>query len=367
MSNIFSQTDQSISNATESVAASILVVDDMATNRGLVKAVLSSNNYTFYEAESGEKALDMIESLNLDVILLDVMMPGLNGIETCEKIRQKDDFRLIPIIMLTSLDSPDSIADAMTSGATDYIIKPFNAIELQARVKAAINTKHLTDGLDDAESMLFALARLVEAKDRTTADHCDRLAHISVVLGKALNLEYDDLEALRRGGVLHDIGKIAIPDRILLKPDKLNEAEWKIMRQHPAIGAYLCSALRTMRSTVNIVRCHHEKMNGSGYPDGLVGDEIPYLARIFQVTDVFDALTSERPYKKPVSLDKVIQILEDETEKGYWDPVIVATFIAIIKNSPESLIIPKQSELARDAEIFHNILNTHVTDDEDLR
>ncbi|MCP4271483.1 MAG: response regulator [Gammaproteobacteria bacterium] len=362
----YAQQKQSISNATEPVNASILIVDDMATNRGLVKAVLSPKKYTFYEAESGEKALDMIESSKPDVILLDVMMPGLTGIETCEKIRQKDDFSLVPIIMLTSLDSPDSIADAMTSGATDYIIKPFNAVELQARVKAAINTKRLTDGLDDAESMLFAMARVVEAKDGTTADHCDRLAHISVVLGKALNLEYDDLEALRRGGVLHDIGKIAIPDRILLKPAKLNEDEWKIMRQHPSIGAYLCSALRTMRSTVDIVRCHHEKMNGSGYPEGLAGDEIPYLARIFQITDVFDALTSERPYKKPLPMEKVVEILEDETAKGYWDPDIISTFIDIIKNSPELLTFSKQCQLARDAEIFHNIINAHEIDKEDL-
>ncbi|MCP3933721.1 MAG: response regulator [Bacteroidetes bacterium] len=366
MSKKQSPQKQSISNAREPVPASIMIVDDMATNRGLVKAVLSPENYTFYEAGSGEETLDMIESFNPDVILLDVMMPGLNGFETCRKIRQKAEFSLVPIIMLTSLDSPDNIADALTCGATDYIIKPFNAVELLARVKAAINTKRLTDGLDDAESMLFALARIVEAKDRTTADHCDRLAHISVVLGKALNLEYEDLEALRRGGILHDIGKIAIPDKILVKPTSLNDDEWEIMRQHPSIGAYLCSALRTMRRTVNIVRYHHEKMNGTGYPEGLVGDEIPYLARIFQVTDVFDALTSERPYKKPLPLDEVVQILEDETAKGYWDPDIVSTFIDIIRNSPESLTISKQPQLARDAEIFNYIINTHVIDNENL-
>ncbi len=364
MSDIYSQLKKSMSIHTEYTNASILVVDDMATNRGLVKAVLSTKKYTFHEAGSGEQALEMIDSLNPDVILLDVMMPGLNGIETCEKIRQKEEFSLVPIIMVTSLDSPDFISEAMSSGATDYIVKPFNAVELQARVKAAINTKHLTDGLDDAESMLFAIARVVEAKDGTTADHCDRLAHLSVVLGKALNLEYDDLEALRRGGVLHDIGKIAIPDKILLKPGKLNDDEWDIMRQHPAIGAYLCSALRTMRSTVDIVRCHHEKMNGSGYPEGLKGEEIPYLARIFQITDVFDALTSERPYKKPLPLDKVVEILEDETEKGYWDPDIVSIFIGIIKNTPELLTFSKQCQLARDAEIFHNIINSHVIDED---
>ncbi len=362
MNSTIFQIEQTLSGIKSLGPASILIVDDMATNRGLVKAVLAKNNYEIYEAGSGEKALEMIENLNLDVILLDVIMPGLDGIETLKRIREKDDFRLIPIIMLTSLDSPDNIAYGMDSGASDYIVKPFNAIELQARVTAAINSKRLTDRLDDAESMLFALARVVEAKDTTTADHCDRLGHTAVVLGEALGLGFDDLESLRRGGLLHDIGKIAIPDNVLLKPGKLNEAEWKIMRQHPAIGAHLCSVLRTMRSTVDIIRCHHEKMNGSGYPAGLAGEEIPYLARVFQIVDVYDALSSERPYKKALPASVVIEILESETEKGYWDPDIAIVFITILKNKPQLLKLSKKAKSGRDAIIFNNIITTNVID-----
>jgi cyclic di-GMP phosphodiesterase len=343
-------------------AACVLVVDDMATNRGLVKAVLSPKKYTVYEAESGEQALEMIKSLSLDVILMDVLMPGIDGIETCKRIRAKEDFRLIPIIMLTSLGSPDDIACGMDAGASDYVTKPFNAIELQARVSAAIDSKRLTDRLDDAESMLFALARVVEAKDRTTADHCDRLSHTAVVLGKALGLGYDDLEALRRGGLLHDIGKVAIPDNILLKPAQLDDAEWAVMRQHPTIGAHLCSALRTMRSTVDIIRCHHEKWNGSGYPAGLSGEDIPYLARIFQIVDVYDALTSSRPYKKAFSLKETVEILYKETKNGYWDPDIILVFINIIENRPELLKLPEHAGSGRDSEIFLNIIGSNIPD-----
>ncbi|MFK5985501.1 MAG: response regulator [Pseudomonadota bacterium] len=348
-------------------AACVLIVDDMATNRGLVKAVLSPEKYVVYEAESGEQALEMIDNLNLDVILLDVMMPGIDGLETCKRIRAKEDFHLIPIIMLTSLGSPDDIACGMEAGASDYITKPFNAIELQARVRAAIETKRLTDRLDDAESMLFALARVVEAKDRTTADHCDRLSHTAVVLGKALGLGYDDLEGLRRGGLLHDIGKVAIADNILLKPAKLNESEWAVMRQHPTIGAYLCSALRTMRSTVDIIRCHHEKWNGSGYPAGLVGEDIPYLARVFQIVDVYDALSNKRPYKKALPSEEVIEILRSETKNGFWDPNIILVFINILVNEPELLELPKDKTKGRDSEIFSNIIGANILEWEERR
>lgn len=340
-------------------SARILVVDDMATNRGLVRAVLAPLKCQIFEADSGEQALELVKSLSLDVILMDVLMPGLDGFDTCKKIRELEDLHLIPIIMLTSLGSPDDIAYGMEVGATDYVTKPFNAVELQARVRAAVEKKRLTDRLDDAESMLFALARVVEAKDRTTADHCDRLSHTAVVLGKALGLNYDDLEALRRGGLLHDIGKVAIPDSILLKPGKLDETEWAVMRQHPTIGAYLCSALRTMRSTVEIIRYHHEKWNGSGYPSGLAGEEIPYLARVFQIVDVYDALTSERPYKKSIPRDKVIEILRTETKNGFWDPNIIEVFINILETDPESLKLPEHIHTGRDSEIFQNIIGSN--------
>jgi putative two-component system response regulator len=337
-------------------ASRVLVVDDMATNRALVRAVLNPVEFEVVEAQSGEHALECIHELNPDVVLLDVMMPGMDGFEVCHALREQEEFRLLPVIMLTSLGSPDDVARGMEVGATDYVTKPFHAIELEARVRAAVEKKRLTDRLDDTESVLFALARVVEAKDRTTGDHCDRLSHFSVVLGEALGLGYDDLEALRRGGVLHDIGKVAIPDAILLKKGQLTEEEWAVMRQHPTIGAYLCSALRTMRRTVDIIRYHHEKWNGSGYPAGLAGTEIPLLARVFQVVDVYDALSSERPYKAAMSRAEVINVLHDETGRGYWDPDVMLAFLDILERHPERLELPTAQHAGRDAEIVRNII-----------
>lgn len=342
-------------NPAYSGIARILVVDDMTTNRALIRAVLDASEFEVLEAKSGEDALARVSAMRPDVILLDVMMPGLDGIEVCRRLRAQEEFRLLPIIMLTSLGSPDDVVQGMDVGASDYITKPFNAVELTARVRAAVEKKRLTDRLDDTESVLFALARIVEAKDGTTGDHCDRLSHLAVVLGEALGLPYDDLTALRRGGILHDIGKVAIPDAILLKRGKLDDAEWAIMRQHPATGAYLCSALRTMRRTVDIIRYHHEKWNGSGYPSGLSGRDIPLLARVFQVVDVYDALISERPYKAALPAVEVIRVLREETARGFWDPEIMAVFLDILEHDPGRLEIPADAIPSRDADIFHNL------------
>lgn len=335
--------------------ARIMVVDDMATNRALVRAVLGPQEFDVLEADSGDAALALIPTLRPDVVLLDVLMPDLDGIEVCRRLRLQEEFHLLPIIMLTALGSPDDVVHGMEVGATDYITKPFNAVELTARVRAAVDKKRLTDRLDDTESVLFALARVVEAKDGTTGDHCDRLSHLSVVLGEAMGLPYDDLEALRRGGILHDIGKVAIPDAVLLKTGKLDDSDWAVMRQHPAIGAYLCSALRTMRRTVDIIRYHHEKWNGGGYPSGLAGTDIPLLARVFQVVDVYDALVSARPYKPALEQPEVARILREETARGYWDPEIVALFLDILEHTPERLEIPSDAVRGRDADLFRNI------------
>ncbi|MDP2809060.1 MAG: response regulator [Rhodocyclaceae bacterium] len=338
------------------IAARVLVVDDMATNRALVRAVLNPAEFEVIEAPSGEHAIEIIREAAPDVILLDVLMPGMDGFEVCQFLRKQEEFRLLPVIMITSLGTPDDVARGMEVGATDYVTKPFHPVELEARVRAAVDKKRLTDRLDDTESVLFALARVVEAKDRTTGDHCDRLSHFTVVLGEALGLGYDDLEALRRGGVLHDIGKVAIPDAVLLKQGKLNEEEWAVMRQHPTIGAYLCSALRTMRRTVDIIRYHHEKWNGSGYPAGLAGTEIPLLARVFQVVDVYDALSSERPYKAALPREEVIRVLREETGQGYWDPDVISAFLGILERHPERLELPVDGQIGRDAEIVRHIV-----------
>jgi len=329
--------------------ARVLVVDDMSPNRELVKQVLSSDQYHVTEAGDGATALELISKHEFDAVLLDVMMPGMDGFEVCEAIRKNPDNALLPILLLSALGGPDDVAQGMKVGANDYISKPFNGVELKARLKASVEHKRLTDRLGDIESVLFPLARMVEARDENTGDHCDRLIHMGLVFGKELGLDYDQLESLRRGSVLHDIGKLGIPDAILLKKGKLDGDEWEVMKQHPAIGAALCSPLKTMRGTVDIIRCHHEKWNGSGYPAGLKGEQIPYLARVFQVIDIYDALSTERPFKLAFPKEKVIQIMQEETEKGFWDPELVDRFLNLLNTRGEDLKRPESSKADRSA------------------
>lgn len=335
--------------------AKILVVDDMETNIKMLGYVLRPPEYHIVEARSGEEALQILRNEAIDVVLLDVMMPGISGFETCIRIRKDLGLTLLPVIMLTSLGGADDVVQGLDAGADDYISKPFSTIELIARIRASIERKNLIDKLDDAESVLFSLARMVEARDVDTGDHCDRLAHTGVLFGKELGLGSEDILALRRGGILHDIGKLGIPDSILLKKGKLDAEEWQIMKQHTVIGSALCGPLRTMQRSAAIARCHHEKWNGSGYPDGLKGEEIPLIARVFQIVDIFDALSHHRPYKPAFPREQVIEIMEQETEAGFWDPNLMAKFMQIVRERPEALQRPNTETNDRSINILSEI------------
>lgn len=345
----------------KNVRPRILVADDMSTNRLLVKNAFS-DEYDILEAENGSQVIDILKKVAVDAVLLDVMMPEIDGFEACTLIRKIPECSLLPIILLTGLNHPTDVARGMEAGASDYVTKPFNFTELKARVKAAVDRKRLTDRLDDTESVLFSLARMVEARDENTGNHCDRLAHMGVVFGQRLGLNYEQLEALRRGGVLHDIGKLGIPDAILLKKGKLEGSEWETMKQHTIIGAALCAPLRTMRETVDIVRSHHERWDGSGYPLGLAGDDIPLLARVFQIVDIFDALSTERPYKPAFPLEKVISIMKEEAASGFWDARLLEEFLEILRDAPESLELPHRDEKDRSALILDDIFSSGVMD-----
>ena len=341
--------------------ARVLIADDMATNRELIKQVLGNEKYIITEAVDGVDAISKIQSEKFDAVLLDIMMPNLDGFGVLKQVRSDPNYNLLPVILLTTLGSPDDIALGMEMGATDYVTKPFNAIELLARLKASVEHKRLTDRLDDTESVLFSLARMVESRDENTGDHCDRLSHMAVIFGEELGLSYEECEALRRGGVLHDIGKLGIPDSILLKKGKLDAEEWEIMKKHTTIGASLCAPLRTMQLTVDIIGSHHERWDGSGYPNGLAGKDIPLLARVFQILDVYDALSSERPYKPAFPPEKVKQILEEETAKGFWDPELMKKFFELLDNRPEKLQRPDKTQ-DRSAAILDEILESGVMD-----
>lgn len=344
-----------MSNVFDIRPSRVLVVDDMATQRVIIKSVFHPPHYHVTEASRGAQALDLLRREDYDVVLLDVMMPDIDGFEVCRRIRQELNLPFLPVIMITALDSPDSIKRGMEAGASEFVTKPFNRIEIVARLDAAIRSKHLTDKLDDTDVILSSVARMVEARDKETGDHCGRLAYWSDVFGCELNLSADALDVLRRGSVLHDIGKIGVPDGILLKKGPLDEKEWEIMKSHTIIGAQMCRNLKTMKGTVDIIRHHHEKWNGSGYPDALTGSGIPFAARVFQILDVYDALASERPYKKVFSREEIILTLEDEATKGYWDPSLVKVFLNILYTRPNALDYKDDSE---DSDFFDKIISS---------
>jgi len=307
------------------------VVDDLAENRRLLVALLAPGGYDVQTAANGADALASIRANPPDLILMDVMMPEVDGIAACRAIKLDPATRLIPLVLVTSLDSSESRLAGIDAGADDFISKPFDIYELQARVRSLLRLKLYTDELDSAEAIILSLAQTIEARDHTTHGHCQRLSGYGVALGRALGLDPDDLAALARGGVLHDVGKIGIPDAVLLKHGRLTQAEFELVKQHTVIGDRLCGELRSLRKVRPIVRSHHERYDGSGYPDGLRGDAIPLLAQVIGVVDVFDALTTERPYKPAMPFAAGAVELRRQAARGGLRPDLVELFLALVE------------------------------------
>lgn len=309
----------------------ILIADDIESNRELLTEILSAERYRIVHAQDGEEAMQLLEEGEVDLALLDVMMPGRSGFAVCRALKSNPDTRLIPVVMVTSLLASEDRMQGIESGADDFINKPVNKEELLARVRSLLKLKQFTDELEHAENVLFALALSIEAKDPYTEGHCDRLAESSEALAKRLGLSDEELIALRRGGVIHDIGKVAVPDQILLKPGPLTPEERKVMQQHTVVGAGICSPLKSFRSVLPIIRHHHEKIDGSGYPDGLKGDAIPLTARILQTVDIYDALTTDRPYRKALAPEQAFVVMREEVNKGWWDGALVDELEAMVQ------------------------------------
>jgi putative two-component system response regulator len=312
----------------------VLVVDDQRDNLDALSRALEPLGYEVWPAQDGEGGLRLARERQPDVILLDVMMPGIDGYEVCRRLKADPETRLLPVVFLTGLDSREARLQGLEAGATDFLSKPFELVELEVRVRNLVSFRRLTQDLEDAEQMLFAVARAVEARDEGTGDHCDRISVLVSRLGERLKLDDESVKALRRAGYLHDIGKIGIPDAILLKPGPLTEEEWVVMRSHVDIGVSICAPLRTLRPVLPIIRAHHEKQDGSGYPNHLVGEAIPLLARIFQVVDVFDALTNDRPYRAAVASSLAVAQLREETARGWWDHAVVEAFADLVLGQP---------------------------------
>lgn len=308
----------------------ILVADDDPHNRNLLSDLLSAQGFEVVTAPDGDRALEALQHRHISMVLLDVLMPRRTGFAVCQVIKSEPQTRLIPVVLVTGLTNKEDRIEGIECGADDFLSKPFHKEELLARVRSLLRLKHFTDELENAETVLFSLALGIESKDPYTGGHCDRLSKYSVALGERLGLPEEQLVALRRAGVVHDIGKLAVPEWILLKPGPLTPEERQVMQQHPAAGERICAPLRSFRHVLPIIRHHHERMDGSGYPDGLRGDKIPLTARILQTVDVYDALATDRPYRKALASHEAFRTMREEVRRGWWDGVLVDEFEALV-------------------------------------
>jgi putative two-component system response regulator len=309
-------------------AGKVLVVDDIASNLRLIKQLLIRQGYDVVTASDGREGWEAVVRESPDVVLSDIRMPAADGFELCGQIKRTPARRLIPVVLMTAAAENDDRVRALEAGATDLLNKPVDQTELRARVRALMEFKRSLDDLESAEAVLRSLALTIEARDPDTEGHCVRLAGHATAVGRALGLSREQLTTLERGGYFHDIGKIAVPDTILLKDGPLSGDELVVMQQHPVVGDRLCGDLRTLQAVRPIVRWHHERLDGSGYPDGLRGDQIPLLAQIVGIVDVYDALTSRRPYRAACSHDQACLELREQARRGWRRADLVDTFLS---------------------------------------
>jgi putative two-component system response regulator len=334
LSTIYSRSSQVPSTADASLRRRpprILVVDDNPNTMSLMNELLASRGYDVVAVADASEAEAEIERRSPDLILSDVIMPGKSGYELCRELKENTATRLIPFVLITGLTEREDRVRGIEAGADDFLNKPIFPEELFARVKSLIKLKEFTDELETAESVLCTLGLSVEGRDPYTEGHCQRLAERASSLGRYLQLEEDEIIALRRGGYLHDLGKIAVPDEILKKGANLTSEEWIVMRRHPITGENICRPLKSLRLVLPIIRNHHEHFNGTGYPDGLDARNIPLLARILQVVDVYDALRTARPYKPALSHDHAAVTMREEAQAGLWDEELVMEFFSMLE------------------------------------
>ena len=335
----------------------ILIVDDLEPNRMVLHDQIVSLGHDPLIAENGVSALGQVKNKKPDLILLDIMMPEMDGYEVLEALKSDSYHRHIPVIMISAVDELESVVRCVQKGAVDYLVKPFNPFLLRARIDSALATKRLHDQeasyrlhieqynlkLEDRvrertkelyESrmeIIYRLGRAAEYRDNETANHVVRMSHLSARLGKEAGMSEAEAEVLLQASPFHDIGKIGIPDNILLKPDKLDKEEWKVMKSHTEMGAEILSGSEwgLLVMAEKIALTHHEKWDGSGYPKGLKGDEIPLEGRVVALCDVFDALTSYRPYKNAWSEESAMVFIE-ENSGAHFDPNLVKLFKKIL-------------------------------------
>jgi len=314
--------------------ARVLIVDDDPGVCRLLSRLLIEEGYLVHVAGDAETALDAIATHHPDVILLDVVLPGDDGFTLCRRLKRDSATRLTPIILVTGLSDRENRIRGREAGADDFLTKPIDGPELVARVTSLVRLKRYTDDLDSAAAIITTLAVMIEIRDGHSEGHCHRIANYAVAIGRALGLGAVDLQALHRGGFLHDIGMLAIAPAVLLKPGRLEVDEFAIVKTHTVIGDGLCRNLRSLQTARPIVRHHHERLDGSGYPDSLEGDEIPLLAQIVSAVDAYDALTSKRPYQPQLSSREALALLRKEVDRGWRQAAIVDALSEVIRVPP---------------------------------
>ena len=317
-------------------APTVLIVDDLDLNRRLLKAMLRTASYHILEAKRPSEAFVILDREKIDLVVVDQVMPEMGGIEFCQLVKNDRRTQLVPVLMTTSVQGMDNEVACFESGVDEFLIKPLRPALVRSRIRSMLRKKALIDSLEEAETILFALARSVEHRDHYTGLHCERLAAYGIALAQAMGLARREQLALYRGGYLHDIGKIAIPDSILFKRGLLTDEEWQIMRQHTIRGEDICRPMKTLAPVLPIIRSHHERWDGSGYPDGLRGEDIPLLARILQVADIYDALTTARPYKPAFSHHHAVEMMLEEAQRGWRDPELVPLFAEVAERALEA-------------------------------
>jgi putative two-component system response regulator len=310
--------------------ADILVADDDETSVRFLRRLLSREGHNVSVVSTVDEALAACARDPPDLVLVDLVAPRGHGFDLCRRLKNQSVTRFVPVVIVTAQSDRRDRLKGIEAGCDDFLVKPFDAAELHARIQSLVRLKRFTDDLESAEAVILGMGATIEARDPSTNGHCQRLAHYATKLGRSLSLDESDLAALERGGFLHDIGKIAVPDAVLLKGGELDPHECRVMRKHPIVGDNLCSGLRSLNKVRPIVRHHHERLDGTGYPDGLRNGEIPLLAQIVGVVDVFDALTTERPYRAARPAEEAFQVLADESAKGWRDRVLVDAFVNVV-------------------------------------
>ena len=324
--------------------STILIVDDEPSGRDTLESILESEGYILEMAENGFQAIEKAIAIQPDVILLDVMMPGMTGFETCRRIREEKHLAEIPILFITALDDRQSILTGLEAGADDFISKPYDRHELRARLSGITRLNRYRKLINERSKLELAHSKLISAydativgwsramdlRDKETEGHSQRVTQLTLKLAKAADMNDEELIHVRRGALLHDMGKLGVPDSVLHKPDKLTDDEWKLMRQHPQLAYDMLQPIDYLHPALDIPYCHHEKWDGSGYPRGLKGEQIPLAARIFAIVDVWDALTSDRPYRLAWQKEETLKYIKDQSDK-HFDPRVVDLFLQLVE------------------------------------